>query len=163
MVTYPRLSAHDTPYGRFNLHAYVYATNFYSLQTHKTNWCFGFKTDYDSNKKQDSLIQSRNGNLILKHLTPKASQVAGIEIITPAMLYRDAGYILPKQICEELIEHPKINLQLSTTIKKVIESGDKVSLIINDKTKKYDFVCLCAGSDTEKLYKLEGFSKKEDK
>ena len=164
LVTYPRLSAHDTPYGRFNLHAYVYATNFYeSLET--SSWqqtgVLVLNHDSDSNKKQDSLIQSRNDNTIFEALDSKeASQVAGIEITTPAMLYRDAGYILPKQICEELIEHPEINLQLSTTIKKVIESGDKVSLIINDKTKKYDFVCLCAGSDTEKLYKLEGFSKK---
>ena len=117
--------------------------------------------DSDSNKKQDSLIQSRNDNLIFEALdSEEASQVAGIEITTPAMLYRDAGYILPKQICEELIEHPKINLQLSTTVKEVIESRDEVSLIINNKTKKYDFVCLCAGSDTEKIYKLEGFSKK---
>ena len=33
-------------------------------------------------------------------------------------------------------------------------------MIIDDKTEKYDFVCLCAGSDTEYIYKLEGFSKK---
>ena len=164
LVTYPRLSAHDTPYGRFNLHAYVFATNFYeSLQTSawQQTGVLVLNHDSDSNKKQDSLIQSRNDNTFFEALDSKeASQVAGIEITTPAMLYRDAGYILPKQICEELIEHPKINLQLSTTIKKVIESGDKVSLIINNQTKKYDFVCLCAGSDTEKIYKLEGFSKK---
>ena len=164
LVTYPRLSAHDTPYGRFNLHAYVFATNFYeSLQTSawQQTGVLVLNHDSDSNKKQDSLIQSRNDNLIFEALDSKeASQVAGIEIITPAMLYRDAGYILPKQICKELIEHPKINLQLSTTIKEVIESGNKVSLIIDDKTEKYDFVCLCAGSDTEKIYKLEGFSKK---
>ena len=164
LVTYPRLSTHDTPYGRFNLHAYVFATNFYeSLQTSawQQTGVLVLNHDSDSNKKQDSLIQSRNDNTFFEALDSKeASQVAGIEITTPAMLYRDAGYILPKQICEELIEHPKINLQLSTTIKEVIESEDKVSLIIKDETKKYDFVCLCAGSDTEKLYKLEGFSKK---
>ena len=164
LVTYPRLSAHDTPYGRFNLHAYVFATNFYeSLQTsawQKTG-VLVLNHDSDSNKKQDSLIQSRNDNIIFEALDSKeASKIAGIELTTPAMLYRDAGYILPKQICEELIEHPNINLQLSTTVQKVIESGNKVSLIIDDKTEEYDFVCLCAGSDTDKIYKLEGFSKK---
>ena len=116
LVTYPRLSAHDTPYGRFNLHAYVFATNFYeSLQTSawQQTGVLVLNHDSDSNKKQDSLIQSRNDNTIFEALDSKeASQVAGIEITTPAMLYRDAGYILPKQICAELIEHPKINLQL---------------------------------------------------
>ena len=26
-------------------------------------------------------------------------------------------------------------------------------MIIDDKTENYDFVCLCAGSDTDKIYK----------
>ena len=164
LVTYPRLSAHDTPYGRFNLHAYVYATNFYeSLQTSawKRTGVLVLNHDSDSNKKHNSLIQCRKDNLIFEALDYKeATQVAGIEIKTSAMLYKDAGYILPKQICEELIEHPKINLQLSTAIQKVIESENKVSLIADGKIEKYDFVCLCTGSETEKIYKLDGFSKK---
>ena len=29
LVTYPRLSAHDTAFGSFTLHSYIFATNFY--------------------------------------------------------------------------------------------------------------------------------------
>ena len=164
MVTYPRLSAHDTPYGRFNLHAYVYATNFYKnlkSSAWKQTGVLVLNHDLESNKRQNSLTQVRSDNLIFSELNSKeATDIAGIEITSSAMLYKDAGYILPKQICEELIENPKINLLLSTPIQKVTESENKVYLSIDNEKEEYDFVCLCTGSDTEKILKLEGFSKK---
>ena len=164
LITYPRLSAHDTPYGRFNLHAYVYATNFYKnlkSSAWRQTGVLVLNHDSESNKRQNSLTQVRSDNLIFSELNSKeATDIAGIEITTSAMLYKDAGYILPKQICEELIENPKINLLLSTPIQKVIETENKVYLLIDNEKEEYDFVCLCTGSDTEKILKLEGFSKK---
>ena len=62
LVTYPRLSAYDTAYGRFNLLAYLYATNFYkNLKTKswKKTGVLILNHDKETQKKQKALIERR--------------------------------------------------------------------------------------------------------
>ena len=83
LVTYPRLSAHDTAYGRFNLQSYLYATAFYdglSSDAWKKTGVLVLNHDDDSEKRQASLLDKRSDGLIYKYLDAKnASEISGIE------------------------------------------------------------------------------------
>ena len=162
LVTYPRLSAHDNAYGRFNLSSYLYAVNFYD-NLNSTAWqktgVLVLNHDQTSNKRQESLMQNRVDKDIYQHVSPKeASQISGIKLKLDGLLYRDAGYILPQQMCEVLIDSPNINLKTSSRIESLSRDKQITSFKIGDQEYKYGAVCLCTGSDTLKILNLKGAS-----
>ena len=164
LVTYPKLSAHDTPYGRFNLQSFVYATRFYD-QLNSEGWnktgVMVLNHDADSNKKNKSLLEKRSDGLIFKNLNEKeVSSKAGIELNYQGLLYEDAGYIFPKEICKALINSPNINLFTSAKIENLKIDEGLASFKIDKEIHEYEYICLCTGSDTDSLIHLDGFSKK---
>ena len=164
LVTYPKLSAHDTPYGRFNLQSFVYATRFYD-QLNSEGWnktgVMVLNHDADSNKKNKSLLEKRSDGLIFKNLNEKeVSSKTGIELNYQGLLYEDAGYIFPKEICKALINSPNINLFTSAKIENLKINEGLASFKIDKEIHEYEYICLCTGSDTDSLIHLDGFSKK---
>lgn len=162
LVTYPRLSAHDTAYGRFNLQSYLYATAFYdelSSDAWKKTGVLVLNHDDDSEKRQASLLDKRSDGLIYKYLDAKnASEISGIETQLNGLLYDQAGYILPREMCQTLIESNNINLITSAEIKDLEKIEDKITFKIDKLSYEYEQVCLCTGSDTNNLMKLPGFN-----
>ena len=162
LVTYPRLSAHDNAYGRFNLLSYLYAVNFYktlkSSAWQKTGVLI-LNHDQASNKRQESLMQHRSDKDIYEYVNSKeASKISGIKLELDGLLYRDAGFILPQQMCETLINSPNINLKTSSRIESLSRDKGITSFKIGNQEYKYKNVCLCTGSDTTKLLNLKGLS-----
>ena len=164
LVTYPRLSAHDTAYGRFNLQSYIYATNFYeelNTDTWKKTGVLLLNHDTETEKRQSSLLEKRSDGEIYQFLDiDEAVEKSGIDIDLNGLLFKDAGYILPNQMCKFLIESSKINLITSANIKNLKSTENNISFTIGDKNYKYKDVCLCTGSDTSKLINIKGFSVK---
>ena len=164
LVTYPRLSAHDTAYGRFNLQSYIYATNFYeelNTDTWKKTGVLLLNHDTETEKRQSSLLEKRSDGEIYQFLDiDEAVEKSGIDIDLNGLLFKDAGYILPNQMCKFLIESSKINLITSANIKNLKSTENNISFTIEDKNYKYKDVCLCTGSDTSKLINIKGFSVK---
>lgn len=164
LVTYPKLSAHDTAYGRFNLQAFLFSTRFYD-QLQSTSWNKTGVLILDHNeetlKKHQSLLEKRSDGSIYKSLNEKeVSELAGIELKHKGLLFKEAGYISPKEICEELIDSPNINLITSAEVEDLRRVENKTTFRIGSNIYEYEFLCLCAGSDTDSLIDLEGFSKK---
>lgn len=162
LVTYPRLSAHDSPFGRFNLQSYIYATNFYdNLETAawKKTGVILLNHDESTQKRQSSLLEKRSDGEIYQYLnSDEASKISGIELKFDGLLYKDAGYILPNDLCRSLIDSPKINLFTSAEVKNISTIQDVTSFSVDEKIYEYEDVCLCTGSDTSKLLKIEGFN-----
>ena len=162
LVTYPRLSAHDTAFGAFTLQSYIFAINFYkSLKTKawKKTGVIILNHDEASEKRQSSLLKKRSDGEIYRFISPdEASEISGLDIKLNGLLYEDAGYILPKEICKFLLKSPKINLFTSSQIKNITRNREMINLRIEKKEFEYKNVCVCAGSDTSKILELDGIS-----
>ena len=162
LVTYPRLSAHDTAFGSFTLHSYIFATNFYKrLKTDawKRTGVIILNHDAATEKRQSSLLEKRADGEIYRFIDPdEASDISGIDIKFNGLIYEDAGYILPEEMCKFLIESPKINVFTSSHIKNITKNRETVNLNIGKKAFEYQNVCLCTGSNTSEIFDINGIS-----
>ena len=160
LVTYPRLSAHDTSFGSFTLHSYIFATNFYKrLKTDawKRTGVIILNHDAASEKRQSSLLEKRADGEIYRFIDPdEASDISGIDIKFNGLIYEDAGYILPEEMCKFLIESPKINVFTSSRIKNITKNRESINLNIEKQEFEYQNVCLCTGSDTTEIFDIDG-------
>ena len=164
LVTYPKLSAHDTAFGRFNLQSYLYATYFYeSLKTDawKKTGVLVLNHDGGSKRRQSSLIEKRDDGEIYRYLNPEeASEIAGIDLKMDGLFYQEAGYIIPKEMCEFLTKSEKININTSSEVKGLKRDRGLTSFFIGEKKYEYQNVCLCSGSETSKILPLKGLTSK---
>ena len=164
LVTYPRLSAHDTAYGRFNLLSYVYATNFYEnlkTQSWKKTGVLILNHDEDTARRQKALLERRSDGKIYRHLNyAEASELSGIEVKYDGLHFKDAGYVLPNELCGFLTGSEKINVFTNSKIENLSGDGMKTTFTIRDEHFEYDDVCLCTGSDSSELMNIDGFSTK---
>ena len=162
LVTYPRLSAHDTAFGSFTLHSYIFATNFYKqLKTDawKKTGVIILNHDAATEKRQSSLLEKRADGEIYRYIDPdEASEISGIDIKLNGLIYEDAGYILPEEMCKFLIESPKINIFTSSHIKSIKKNREVFNLNIRKKKFEYQNVCVCAGSETANIVDIDGIS-----
>ena len=162
LVTYPRLSAHDTAFGSFTLHSYIFATNFYKqlkTDTWKKTGVIILNHDAATEKRQSSLLEKRADGEIYRYIDPdEASELSGIDIKLNGLIYEDAGYILPEEMCKFLIESPKINIFTSSHIKSIKKNREVFNLNIGEKKFEYQNVCVCAGSETANIVDIDGIS-----
>ena len=162
LVTYPRLSAHDTAFGSFTLHSYIFATNFYKqlkTDTWKKTGVIILNHDAATEKRQSSLLEKRADGEIYRYIDPdEASEISGIDIKLNGLIYEDAGYILPEEMCKFLIESPKINIFTSSHIKSIKKNREFFNLNIGEKKFEYQNVCVCAGSETANIVDIDGIS-----
>ena len=162
LVTYPRLSAHDTAFGSFTLHSYIFATNFYKqlkTDTWKKTGVIILNHDAATEKRQSSLLEKRADGEIYRYIDPdEASELSGIDIKLNGLIYEDAGYILPEEMCKFLIESPKINIFTSSHIESIKKNREVFNLNIGKKKFEYQNVCVCAGSETANIVDIDGFS-----
>ena len=162
LVTYPRLSAHDTAFGSFTLHSYIFATNFYKqlkTDTWKKTGVIILNHDAATEKRQSSLLEKRADGEIYRYIDPdEASEISGIDIKLNGLIYEDAGYILPEEMCKFLIESPKINIFTSSHIESIKKNREVFNLNIGKKKFEYQNVCVCAGSETAKIVNIDGIS-----
>jgi len=162
LVTYPRLSAHDTAFGSFTLHSYIFATNFYKqLKTDawKKTGVIILNHDEATEKRQSSLLEKRADGEIYRYIDPdEASEISGIDIKLNGLIYEDAGYILPEEMCKFLIESPKINIFTSSHIKSIKKNREVFNLNIGKEKFEYQNVCVCAGSETANIVDIDGIS-----
>ena len=162
LVTYPRLSAHDTAFGSFTLHSYIFATNFYKqlkTDTWKKTGVIILNHDAATEKRQSSLLEKRADGEIYRYIDPdEASELSGIDIKLNGLIYEDAGYILPEEMCKFLIESPKINIFTSSHIESIKKNREVFNLNIGKKKFEYQNVCVCAGSETANIVDIDGIS-----
>ena len=164
LITYPRLSAFDSPYARFCLHSFLFASSFYDQL--KTNaWhnsgVLLMNHDDSSLKRQNSLLNARPDNELFEELShEEASKKAGLQLNNGGIFFKKGGYIEPVALCQDLLSHKNINLKLSSMVKKIYKDKDNLTLSSNGEVSEYQEVCLCAGYTSKKLLNFSGLSSK---
>ena len=164
LITYPRLSAFDSPYARFCIHSFLYASSFYDrLKTdawHKSG-VFLMNHDDSSLKRQNSLLNARPDITLFEELNlEKASERAGIRLNNGGIFFEKGGFIETKALCQDLLSHSNINLNLSSQIEKIGTDIDSHKIFVKQEVYEYEEVCLCTGHASEDLLNLPGLSPK---
>tara|TARA_B110000014_G_scaffold262889_1_gene258009 strand:- start:4149 stop:5429 length:1281 start_codon:yes stop_codon:yes gene_type:complete len=163
LITYPRLSAFDSPYARFCIHSFLFASSFYDrLKTNawQKSGVFLMNHDNSSLKRQNSLLNANPENLFKELSREEASKRAGLELNNGGIFFDKGGFIEPKSLCLDLLRLKNINLILSSKIKDINTDGDNPKIVIKGKISKYNEVCLCTGHTSEDLLRLPGLSSK---
>ncbi len=164
LITYPRLSAFDSPYARFCIHSFLFASSFYDrLKTKAWNKCGVLLLNHDDSslKRQTSLLNARSDNKLFKAFScEEASKKANLKLNSGGMFFKEGGFIEPKNLCQSLLNHKNINLILSTKIEKLDSDGINRKIVSNKKVIEYEEVCLCTGHASKELIDLTGLSSK---
>ena len=164
LVTYPRLSAHDTSFGRFSIQSYLHAIKFYeslNSKAWKKTGVLMLNHDEASKKRNDALLSKRSDDLIYQYVDVKeASDISGINLMYEGLYFKDAGYIIPNEMCNFLVDSPNISVFRSSEVNNLSNSKDKVTFTIGNDIFEYDEVCICTGSSSDDLIALNGSSLK---
>ena len=164
LITYPRLSAFDSPYARFCIHSFLFASSFYDrIKTKAWNKCGVLLLSHDDSsfKRQASLLNARSDNKIFKEIScEEASKKANLKLNNGGIFFEKGGFIEPKILCQSLLDHKNINQILSTKIEKIDLDGISRKIVNKGKSIEYEEVCLCTGNASEELIDLTGLSSK---
>ena len=164
LITYPRLSAFDSPYARFCIHSFLFASSFYDrLKTIAWNRCGVLLLNHDDSslKRQTSLLNARSDDKLFEALScEEASKKANLKLNNGGMFFKKGGFIEPKILCQSLLTHKNIYQILSTKIEKLDFDGINHKIVTNGKVIEYEEVCLCAGHTSKELIDLDGLSSK---
>ena len=164
LVAYPRLSAHDSPYARFSLHSYLFSSRFYDDMDSKF-WkksgvlMLGF--DENSLKREKALCNSRKDTVLFEKLDKElASKKAGFKINHGGLFFKDAGYIDPEGLCEEMINNDLIEKKFNEEVQSLKRESDHFHLKTENSEYVLDHVCLCNAFMVNQFTDFQGLSKK---
>ena len=158
------MSAFDSPYARFCIHSFLFASSFYDrLKTIAWNRCGVLLLNHDDSslKRQTSLLNARSDDKLFEALScEEASKKANLKLNNGGMFFKKGGFIEPKILCQSLLTHKNINQILSTKIEKLDSDGINHKIVTDGKVIEYEEVCLCAGHTSKELIDLNGLSSK---
>ena len=164
LVTYPRLSSHDSPYARFSLTAYLFSSKFYDdMKTKfwKKSGVLMLGFDENSKKRESDLCNARQDTALFEKLTKKlASKKAGLLLNHGGLFFKDGGYINPKGICQDMVDHEGIQKNFNEEVQDLIQERDGFRFKTSKNEYILDQVCLCNAYMVEQFIELEGISKK---
>ena len=86
--------------------------------------------------------------------------MAGFKINHGGLFFKDAGYIDPEKLCEEMIDDVLIEKKFREEVKGIVRDSD--NFILKTKKNEYvlDHVCLCNAFMVNQFTNLNGVSKK---
>lgn len=164
LVTYPRLSAYDSPYARFSIGSFLFSSKFYDRMNSKfwkKSGVLMLNFNEYSNKRENDLCQARDDEELFTKLDRhQATQKSGISVKYGGLYFKDAGYIEPESMCNEILKHENITANFMEKVNSV-ESLENLKKISTTR-KDYDFdeICFCTAHDVDKFFDLKGISKK---
>lgn len=155
-ILYSRLSWPTDYLTQFNLSALQYALNFYSQQLTRSpkklgKLCGVLQLAYNQQEQQRLQQLAEHFKNIshdfCQYLTrAEACELTEVDLKHDALYFPQAGYLQPKAICEDLINHPNIKLFLNTQITKVnFENAWQASS--SDKTFTSSAVVICTAQN----------------
>ena len=164
LVAYPRLSAHDSPYARFSLHSYLFSSRFYddmNTKFWKKSGVLMLGFDENSLKRETALCNARKDEVLFEKLSKKsASEKAGFKINHGGLFFKDAGYIDPERLCEEMVDDVLIEKKFKEEVQVIVKESDHFSLKTKNNEYVLDHVCLCNAFMVNQFTNLRGISKK---
>ena len=164
LVAYPRLSPHDSPYARFSLHSYLFSSRFYDdmkTQFWKKSGVLMLGFDENSLKRETALCNSRKDTVLFEKLSKEsASKKAGFKISHGGLFFKDAGYINPEGLCQEMINDELIEKKFKEEVQVLIKESNHFHLKTEKSEYVLDHVCLCNAFMVNQFADLQGISKK---
>ena len=107
---YPRFSANNSPYSFLTAQSYFFAEKIYARLPHaykKTGLLFSHSNDYQKQWIEDMKNLNRDDLFEIVD-RKKMKKLYGLE--SDGLLVKKGGYLFPKLICQELINHPNIKI-----------------------------------------------------
>ncbi len=112
-------------------------------------------TDADLQYAKKLVKQSNFAGDVVKFLTKEeASTLANAPLDAPALLFLKCGRVFPRQLCTELLRHPKIEVQLGFEVQNLAKSSENNFWYLQSTDKSSlsaQIVVIAAAIDTLKL------------
>lgn len=71
----------------------------------------------------------------------QSSQLAGVDINAHAILFTRGGWLNPAALCQAIVEHHNIELQLNTVVRNITQTDSGWSLTIDANSSQHDIHC----------------------
>lgn len=115
-VLYAKLSLDNDALAQYNLHSLQFALQFYADKFTQVGSQCGVlqlsQTDKLNHIHQQ--LQARYGQNLVRWLSAEAaSDIAGLELTKPGLLFPTAGWINPQTLCQSLTQHPLIQTRVN--------------------------------------------------
>lgn len=121
-ITYLKLSAHHTPLSRFVLSGFGYTRRLLNaLDPHFWQACgvLQMPTSAQEHNRQAGIAEVFGQTLVREVDQTEASAIAGVTVPSGGMYFPEGGWINPKALCQHLLNHPNIVLELNTAITRI--------------------------------------------
>lgn len=104
-----------------------------------------YKEDYP----QQELIQSLSSD--------EAAQVSGLTQTSGGVFFPSAGWVNPKQLCQNLLQHPNITLRSATRVESLAHDGEQWHITVEGQTKAelHTTVVICCASHITRFKQTE--------
>lgn len=119
-ILYPKLSAHHTELSQLILAGYGYTRRLLSQWPQEADFslCGLLQLAFDEkeHQRQQQLVHAFDTRLMQSLTSSQASDLAGVELKQPALLFPDSGWIKPAKLCEKMLQHPNIELRCQQNV-----------------------------------------------
>lgn len=128
-ILYIKPSAHNTALSQLLLSGFGYTRR---LLTHWPDSpyfdaCGLLQLAFDGKEleRQQQLARHFDSSLLRALSSQEASDLAGVDITTPALFYPESGWIRPSELCKALIQHANIELLCGHEAKQLVYARDE--------------------------------------
>ena len=136
---YPRFSANNSPYSFLTAQSYFFAEKIYARLPNaykKTGLLFSHSNDYQKQWIED--MKNLNRDDLFEIIDKKKmKKLYGLE--SDGLLVKKGGYLFPKLICQELINHPNIKIYYNHCFKSWINNKPKLDILFSNQETKSNF------------------------
>ena len=136
---YPRFSANNSPYSFLTAQSYFFAEKIYARLPHaykKTGLLFSHSNDYQKQWIED--MKNLNRDDLFEIIDKKKmKKLYGLE--SDGLLVKKGGYLFPKLICQELINHPNIKIYYNHCFKSWVNNKPKLDILFSNQETKSNF------------------------
>ena len=136
---YPRFSANNSPFSFLTAQSYFFAEKIYARLPHaykKTGLLFSHSNDYQKQWIED--MKNLNRDDLFEIIDrKKMKKLYGLE--SDGLLVKKGGYLFPKLICQELINHPNIKIYYNHCFKSWVNNKPKLDILFSNQETKSNF------------------------
>ncbi|MEW5250305.1 bifunctional tRNA (5-methylaminomethyl-2-thiouridine)(34)-methyltransferase MnmD/FAD-dependent 5-carboxymethylaminomethyl-2-thiouridine(34) oxidoreductase MnmC [Microbulbifer discodermiae] len=158
-ILYAKLSPQPGPNGDFNLHALMFAQRYYRDRCPTALHSCGLLQLGRSDREQilqrqvaERLAAYRGQTLARPVSTLEASALAGIELGCPGLFFPKCGWLQPRILCGQLLQHDKVRVHCNTSVQSLAQSGDTWNLETDQGTSGWDAVIVCSATGLRQLH-----------
>lgn len=157
-VVYSRLSHQPGALAEFNLASFTYALRFYKqnhLFEHAGDACGVLQLlDAKQLTHARTIADAHSANTEFVELVDalKAAKIAGISISQSALWFSQSGWLSPPQVCQKLLQDPRISLFEHCEIQLLEKQQNGWRLHCSNRlAEEFDAVVICAAHQSSRL------------